>query len=158
MPQHPNSAMCFVCGVHNPIGLHLSFYDDEEGRVVAQWTPGEEHQGYPGVLHGGIAATLLDEAAGRVLTNRNLWMATARLELRYRQPVPIGQTLTVIGESGRLKSRSLEARGEIRLQDGTVAVEANGLYVQIPEERLSRMQEDLRFWQVIPDEPSAEPR
>jgi len=150
--------MCFVCGVHNPIGLHLSFYDDEEGRVVARWTPGEEHQGYPGVLHGGIAATLLDEAAGRVLTKKNLWMATARLELRYRQPVPIGQPLTVIGEIVRLKSRSLEARGEIRLQDGSVAVEANGLYVQIPEERLASMQEDLRFWQVISDEPGEEPR
>ncbi|NLS79864.1 MAG: PaaI family thioesterase [Chloroflexi bacterium] len=158
MQKQPNSAMCFVCGVHNPIGLHLSFYDDEEGRVVARWTPGEEHQGYPGVLHGGIAATLLDEAAGRVLTKKNLWMATARLELRYRQPVPIGQPLTVIGEIVRLKSRSLEARGEIRLQDGSVAVEANGLYVQIPEERLASMQEDLRFWQVISDEPGEEPR
>lgn len=157
MEKQPNSAMCFVCGVQNPIGLHLSFYDDEEGRVVAHWTPGEEHQGYPGVLHGGIAATLLDEAAGRVLTKKNLWMATARLELRYRQPVPIGQPLTVIGEIVRLKSRSLEARAEIRLQDGSVAVEATGLYVQIPEERLAGIQEELRFWQVIPDEPGAEP-
>ena len=94
---------------------------------------------------------LLDEAAGRVLTQRNLWMATARLDLRYRQPVPIGQPLTVVGEIVRLKSRSLEAHGEIRLADGTVAVEATGIYVKIPEERLQGLQEELQFWQVIPD-------
>jgi acyl-coenzyme A thioesterase PaaI-like protein len=61
MEKQPNSRMCFVCGVDNPIGLHLSFYTDDEGQTVARFRPGPEHQGYPGHLHGGIISTLLDE-------------------------------------------------------------------------------------------------
>jgi acyl-coenzyme A thioesterase PaaI-like protein len=61
MDKQPNSRMCFVCGIHNPIGLHLSFYTDEKGRCIARFQPKPEHQGYPGQLHGGIISTLLDE-------------------------------------------------------------------------------------------------
>ncbi len=60
MEKQPNSRMCFVCGIDNPIGLHLSFYTDDEGRCIPHFRPGPEHQGYPGQLHGGIISTLLD--------------------------------------------------------------------------------------------------
>ncbi len=59
--KQPNSRMCFVCGVENPIGLKLAFYTDQEGRCVARFRPKREHKGYPGQLHGGIVSTLLDE-------------------------------------------------------------------------------------------------
>jgi acyl-coenzyme A thioesterase PaaI-like protein len=58
--KQPNSRMCFVCGIDNPIGLHLAFYTDEEGRCIARFRPKSEHQGYPGHLHGGLISTLLD--------------------------------------------------------------------------------------------------
>jgi uncharacterized protein (TIGR00369 family) len=103
--------MCFVCGVANPIGLKLAFYEDEEGQVIAHFTPREEHQGYPGVLHGGIIATLLDEVAGRVASHLDLWTTTARLEIKYHQPAPIGQPLTIIGRITRLRSRALLVPG-----------------------------------------------
>jgi hypothetical protein len=64
--KQPNSRMCFVCGIDNPIGLHLHFYTDDEGRCVARFQPGPEHQGYPGHLHGGIISRLLDQTMGRV--------------------------------------------------------------------------------------------
>jgi uncharacterized protein (TIGR00369 family) len=140
--------MCFVCGLENPIGLKLSFYEDENGRVSATFTPREEHQGYPGVLHGGIIATLLDEAAGRVVNRLGIWMATAKLEIRYLKPTPIGQPLTVIGEMIRLRGRAMEARGEIRLADGSLAVEATGLYIQLPDERVQAFQDQIRDWQL----------
>lgn len=152
MKKQPNSRMCFVCGVENPVGLKASFYEDEQGRVVGEITPREEYQGYPSVLHGGIAATLLDEVAGRVITGLGLWMATAKLEIRYKQPIPIGIPFTVIGEKVRLRGRALEAHAEIRLEDGSVAVEADGLYLRLPEERVETFLEDLGFWQVVPDE------
>jgi acyl-coenzyme A thioesterase PaaI-like protein len=60
MEKQPNSRMCFVCGVDNPIGLHLAFYTDGEGQCIARFQPKPEHQGYPGHLHGGIISTLLD--------------------------------------------------------------------------------------------------
>jgi acyl-coenzyme A thioesterase PaaI-like protein len=60
MEKQPNSRMCFVCGIENPIGLHLSFYTDDEGCCIARFQPKPEHQGSPGHLHGGIISTLLD--------------------------------------------------------------------------------------------------
>ncbi len=67
MHLQPNSRYCFLCGVENPIGLNLRFYEAEDGHVEARFTPKEEHQGYPGVLHGGITSALLDETIGRTL-------------------------------------------------------------------------------------------
>ena len=60
MEKQPNSRMCFLCGIDNPIGLKLKFYTDEEGRCIARFRPKPEHQGYPGQLHGGIISALLD--------------------------------------------------------------------------------------------------
>jgi acyl-coenzyme A thioesterase PaaI-like protein len=58
--------MCFLCGIDNPIGLHLKFYTDNERRCIARFQPKPEHQGYPGQLHGGIISMLLTGAMGRV--------------------------------------------------------------------------------------------
>ena len=60
MEKQPNSRKCFVCGIENPIGLHLKFYTDDEGRCIARFRPKPEHQGFPGQLHGGLTSTLLD--------------------------------------------------------------------------------------------------
>jgi uncharacterized protein (TIGR00369 family) len=152
MQKQPNSRMCFVCGMQNPIGLKAFFYQDEEGRVVAHFTGKEEHQGYPGVMHGGIVTALLDEVIARVAIAQDLlWGVTAKLEVRFRRPVPLGQPLTLVGEMTRLRSRTLEAHGEIRLEDGTVAAEAEGVYIRLPQEEIERMEEELGFWKVVPD-------
>ena len=149
------SKMCFVCGVENPIGLHLHFYTDDEGRCIARFRPKPEHQGFPGQLHGGIISTLLDETMGRVLALQDVWAMTGRLEIRYARAVPLDQELTIVGELTKSRSRGYEARGEIRLPDGTVLVEGSGLYVRIPDERVEQARSALDFWQVVPDE---EPR
>ena len=152
MQKQPNSSMCFVCGMQNPIGLKAFFYQDEEGRVVAHFTGKEEHQGYPGVMHGGIVTALLDEVIGRVAIAQDLlWGVTAKLEVRFRRPVPLGQPLTLVGEMTRLRSRTLEAHGEIRLEDGTVAAEAEGVYIRLPQEEIEQVEEELGFWKVVPD-------
>jgi acyl-coenzyme A thioesterase PaaI-like protein len=65
--KQANARDCFVCGVENPVGLHLKFYQTSPNEVTANLTVPEYYQGYPGILHGGIAAALLDEAAGRAL-------------------------------------------------------------------------------------------
>ena len=150
MRKQPNSRMCFVCGMENPIGLKVFFYEDD-GRVIAKFTPREEHQGYPGFVHGGIIGALMDETIGRVVTSYDIWAVTAKLELKFRKPVPLGEQLTVIGELIRLRSRAFEARGELRLADGTLAVEGYGLYVRLPDEEIERRKAALDFWEVIPD-------
>ena len=155
MTKQPNSRYCFLCGIENPIGLKLAFYDEEDGRVVVRFTPGDEHQGYPGVLHGGIICALLDETIGRTLVRHDLWAMTVNLDVRFRRPVPLGQELTVIGEIVRLRSRSLDGRGEVRLADGTVAATAEARYIRLGDEQMERFRSELGFWQVVPDAPEA---
>ena len=151
MEKQPNSRMCFLCGIENPIGLKLAFYTDDDGRCIARFRPREEHQGYPGHLHGGIISSLLDETMGRVLAPKNVWAMTGRLEIKFRKPVPLDQELTVVGELTRGRSRAYEARGEIRLPDGTLLVEGNGMYIRIPDEAIEEVRSALDFWEVVPD-------
>ena len=151
MKKQPNSQMCFACGLENPIGLKIAFYEDDDGRVVANFTTRDEHQGYPGVVHGGIVTALLDEVLGRVAIASERWMVTGRLNIRFRKPVPVGETLTIVGEAVSWKKRTLEARGEIRLADGQIGAEATGTFLEIPPERVEGMEESLAFWQVVPD-------
>jgi acyl-coenzyme A thioesterase PaaI-like protein len=151
LEKQPNSRMCFVCGIDNPIGLKLFFYTDDEERCIARFRPKAAHQGYPGHLHGGIICTLLDETMGRVLTHRNVWAMTGRLEIKFARPVPLNQELTIVGELTRERSRAYEARGEIRLPDGAVLVEGSGVYVRIPDEMVEEAKTELDFWEVVPD-------
>lgn len=88
---------------------------------------------------------------GRVLTHKNVWAMTGRLEIRFARPVPLDQELTVIGELTRSRTRAYEASGEIRLHDGTVLVKASGVYVRIPDEVVEEAKSALDFWQVVPD-------
>jgi len=151
MERQPNSRMCFVCGIENTIGLKLKFYTDDEGRCITHFRPHEEHQGFPGQLHGGVISTLLDETMGRVLVHQNVWAITGRLEIKFAKPVPLDQELTIVGELTRNRSLAYEARGEIRLPDGTVLVAGNGMYVRIPDEVIEQAREELGFWEVVPD-------
>ncbi len=139
--------MCFVCGRENPIGLRLQFDFDGE-RIWSTFTPSEEHQGYPGVLHGGIISSILDEVIGRSATARDLWMVTARLEVRFITPIPIGRPLTATGEIVEVKGRIMKARGEIRLHDGRVAAEAIGTFVQAPAEMMAAWENERASWRV----------
>jgi len=151
MEKQPNSRMCFVCGIENPIGLKLKFYTDDEGRCITRFQPKPEHQGFPGQLHGGIISTLLDEVMGRVLAQQEVWAMTGRLEVKFGKPVPLDQELTIIGELTRSRSRAYEARSEIRLPDGTLLVESSGVYVRISDDVIEEAKSALGFWQVIPD-------
>lgn len=152
MQKQPNSRACFLCGIDNPIGLKLAFYDHDDGTVHVEFTPGEEHQSYPGVLHGGIICALLDETIGRVLVPLDVWAMTVSMNVRFIKPVPLGQPLTVVGELVNLRSRTMEGRGEIRLADGTVAATAEAKYIRLTADRTDAFRSELGFWEVIPDD------
>lgn len=149
MKRQPNSRLCFVCGMENPIGLKVIF--EEEGKQVwAKFTPREEYQGFPGILHGGLTGALLDEAMGRCLMvgGEERWMVSAKLEVRYKKPIPIGEPLTVRGEVVQDRGRLIETQGEIRLKDGSLAAKAKGTYMQVPQGVRERMERELGDWQV----------
>ena len=140
--RQPGSINCFVCGRDNPIGLKVQFYQ-RGNQVVTHFTPGPEHQGYPDRMHGGIAYTLLDETVGRTGFIYGYWTFTAKFEVRYRKPIPIGQEITVVGEMTRDRGRAIEARGEILLADGSVAAEGSGIFFKLKPDELERLEREL---------------
>lgn len=149
MQKQPNSAMCFVCGRDNNIGLHLHFFADEQNCVTAEFTPLPEHQGFPGVMHGGLVATLVDETIGRTAIAHNIWCMTVELKVRYKKPVPIGELLRVRGELREAGKRVLRGYGEIRTAgDHTLLAEAEGIYIRIPDEKRTELETALLDWRV----------
>lgn len=151
VPQ-PTSRMCFVCGRENPAGLHAQFYEDQEKQqVIVNITLPESYQGYPGVTHGGIVASILDEASGRAIMigkeDAPFWV-TAKLEVRYRQPTPTQTPLTVVGWVVHERRRSAEVAAEIRLADGTVTAEVTAIVVKPKPETLKAWEQEQNFWRV----------
>ncbi len=152
MDKQPNSRYCFVCGVQNPIGLHLVFYNDPaSGQVRAQITVPDPYQGYPGIVHGGIVAAILDEVAGRAVllhtSDENL-MATLRLTVRYLRPTPTGVPLTVVGWVEQLGGVGARVAGQIRLPDGTVSAECQATLATVSEEFRGRWEDEKPYWKV----------
>ena len=151
--KQPNSDNCFVCGLKNPVGLRLAFYETGPDTLTATYTPEKAYEGFPDVLHGGIVAALLDEMGGRVVMigDHAHFMMTAKLEVRYRRPTPVGQPLTVVGRLLKRSGRLAVAHAEIRLEDGTVTAEAEITLADLPEQ--FRVDGDLEAlgWKVYPD-------
>jgi len=150
--KQENSAHCLVCGLKNESGLKAAFYELENGDVAAVFTPRTEHQSYPGRLHGGIAAGILDEVIGRamLIRSRNAWGVTVELSLRYKKPVPLDEELTAVGRITKDSRRLFEGCGEILLRNGEVAVSAVGKYMKMPIEKITTFA-DLQ-WQVSPSD------
>ena len=148
MQKQPSSDNCFVCGRENPIGLKMHFYTDDDGCVYADYTPRAEHQSYPGVMHGGLITAMLDEIIGRTAIASNLWCMTAKLEVRFKKPVPIGAPLKLKGAITKQTNRLIEGHAEIRLADGTLAVEATGTYLRIPDVQVAQFQDAMGGWRV----------
>ncbi len=158
-PQ-PTSRMCFVCGRQNPAGLHLTFYDDlEAGQVKVPLNIPDTYQGYPGIVHGGIVATVLDEVSGRAIAlaqeDAPFWM-TAKMEVRYHKPTPTETPLTAVGWVEKLRNRSARVVGEIRRSDGTVTASVASVVVKPSEETLREWEQEQEFWRVEEERRKAE--
>ena len=156
--KQPNSRMCLVCGLKNPFGLHTSFFELENSELLAIFKPREEHQSYPGRLHGGIISTILDEAIGRAImiqSESDIWGVTVDLKIRFKKPVPLHEELRVLGRITKNSSRFFEGTGELLLQDGTVAAEGHGKYLKIPLEKIADFDVDHQEWRVVtsPEDP-----
>ena len=130
--------LCFACGPRNASGLRLRFERDGD-KVTTTFTGREEHQGFPGYLHGGILSALLDEVMSRVSLLENRWTMTARMDIRFKEPVLLGQKVTAIAEKSSQRRGFLEARGRVELPGGRVAADAVGKYVFLGDETLARM-------------------
>jgi acyl-coenzyme A thioesterase PaaI-like protein len=153
--KQPNSKMCLVCGLKNPYGLRASFLELDNDELVGLFTPLEEHQSYPGRLHGGVAAALLDETIGRAILckyDETVWGVTVEFNIRYRKPIPIRGDLKVLGRITAETTRTFEGTGEILLPDGQVAVEGKGKYIKLPLNRIADFDFNEQEWKIVPSE------
>ncbi|MGI5848768.1 MAG: PaaI family thioesterase [Christensenellales bacterium] len=147
--KQPNSNECFVCGLKNDKGLKAYFYETDTKEIVAIFTPHSLHQSYPGRIHGGIAACILDETIGRSVQigNPDIWGVTIELSLTYKKPLPYDVELKAVGRITKENRLLFEGEGEIYTPDGQVAVYAKAKYVKMTIDRIAQ-QFDPDDWKV----------
>ena len=129
----PNpSNKCFGCGGDNAGGMKLTFEQDNVNRkIVGRFVLGERYQGGGGFAHGGIIATLLDEAMGKVCRFREVRAVTAELAVEYLKPVDVMSEIEVEGRETELKGRNIFVTGEIRDTAGAVLARSRARFVVI---------------------------
>jgi uncharacterized protein (TIGR00369 family) len=130
----------------------MHFYDNGQNEVSSDYTVTDSYQGYPGVVHGGIVAAMLDEAVGRVamIGDHHNFMMSVKLEVKYRHPVPTKMPLQIFGRIVRLRGRLGKAVGEIVLPDGTIAAESSMTLADVPAEWLANADLEALGWRLDP--------
>ncbi len=113
LKKQNNSHMCFVCGIHNESGLKTRYYELEDKRLLGVFQGEDIHQGWPMRMHGGIIAALLDETIGRAMQidDPELWSVTVELNVKYHKPVPLDETLYVVGWITGMRKRIITGEG-----------------------------------------------
>ena len=120
--------MCFGCGKDNPIGLKLKFEIKDE-TASGEFTPDTIHQGYAGIMHGGIMASLLDEAAGRLLYDLGYSSVTAKLEVRFKKPAKTGEKIRIFCRIKDKKRRMITTLSQTFNSDGELLADAEAVFV-----------------------------
>jgi acyl-coenzyme A thioesterase PaaI-like protein len=127
-----DEGMCFICGKRNPIGLKADFDIDKRNlRLTGRFTPRREHEGYRGIMHGGLASALLDEAMVKLLWEAGIPAVSASLNIRLLKPVKVGEQLTIKGWVKEDKGRIILTSAEIRDAAGGLLAQADGKCVRI---------------------------
>ncbi|MHB8717594.1 MAG: PaaI family thioesterase [Candidatus Dormibacteria bacterium] len=132
----------FVHGLRNPHGLHLEYALDGDS-VVTTWTPTADHAGFPGLVHGGLVAAVLDDIMGRCSVLEKRWVVTGRIEVRFRAPATVGTPLRAEAWTTRTTRRLLVAQGRVVAAGGEVVAEASGTYLPVPSTMIADM---VRSW------------
>ena len=127
---------CFGCGDLHPTGLHLVAYAGAGLDITAEFTVTENHQGAPGLAHGGLLSLAFDEALGKLMWLVRQPAVTGKLETSFLLPVPVGTTLFIEAEIVGQEGRKIYCKAEGRLgsKEGAVAVEAAAIFIVVPME------------------------
>jgi uncharacterized protein (TIGR00369 family) len=129
--------LCFACGKNNREGMRLRFsYDEERDLFVCRFRLGKRYTGPPGHVHGGIIATLLDEAMGKVNKLRHVIALTSTITVDYLKPVPLNKPLRVESWEVRVRGRYHTNAAEILNQKGEVLAKSQGLFIAIDPHKM----------------------
>ncbi len=130
---------CFACSPHNSHGLHLEFFREGDN-VFAFFKTDIKHEGFPGMLHGGIAGTILDEVMFWASFEKTKIMAvTLSMELKYKHPLPLGADLKATARVIEVKRRTVTCESQIEDKDRKVFCSAKGIYYMPDRKRFSQM-------------------
>jgi uncharacterized protein (TIGR00369 family) len=128
---------CFGCGKNNPEGMHLKFvYDEEKNGFVCRFRLGKRYTGPPGHAHGGIIATILDEAMGKVNKLRHVIALTSQITVNYLKPVPLNQPLRVESHEVQVRGRRHINMAVILNQKNEVLARSQGTFIAIDPDRM----------------------
>jgi len=128
---------CFACGPANPDGMKLKFlFDERRRRAYCHFKLPKKYQGPPGHAHGGIIATILDEAMGKVNKLRSVVALTSEMQIEYLRPVPLGKPLIAEGHERYVKGRRHINVGEIRNGKNEVLARGRAVFIAIDPEKL----------------------
>jgi acyl-coenzyme A thioesterase PaaI-like protein len=135
----PHYEHCFGCGPDMPGGLQMNSTAGEGLTVHAEFLVTDNHQGAPGLAHGGLLAAAFDEALGSLGALLRIPAVTGRLETDFRRPVPVGSTLHITAQVDGVSGRKIYSSAVGRLDgvDGPVAVQARALFVQVGMEHFT---------------------
>ena len=149
----PNSRHCYACGLDNSRGLALRFYQNQEGDVRCLVTLASDFEGYPGFVHGGVVATIMDEVLGRagMMDEDHKFLVTATLNLKYRKPVPTGEQLEFRGRVTETRKHLIFAEGELRLPNGDIAVQAHAMLADHPMGKMDQAELEALGWKLYPE-------
>lgn len=138
--KHPlEKNFCFACGKDNPHGMHLKFsLDPERRRFVCQFRLAKRYTGPPGYCHGGIIATILDDAMSKLSKLRDVIAATSEMTVQYIRPVPLHKPLQVESREISKRGRRLTRIAEISDEKGTILARSRGVFVIIDPHRVFR--------------------
>jgi uncharacterized protein (TIGR00369 family) len=128
---HTAQNNCFGCGLVNPMGLHLNFAQEPDGSVVCNTQVSNNYEGPPGCLHGGIIATLLDEAMSKANRARGVVAMTRKMDVEYLRPVPSGQPIRIESSVTRSEGRKHWTEAQILNSEGELLAKASGLFIAV---------------------------
>ena len=117
-----SESMCFGCGQNNPVGLKLNFQWDGK-TAKTEFTPNEFHQAWPGIVHGGIITSMLDEAMAYAARFGGMDCVTGKMQIRFRRPAVIDEPLIIAGKVTRKGERWIWTKASVSLPDGTLVAE-----------------------------------
>jgi acyl-coenzyme A thioesterase PaaI-like protein len=133
---------CYACGMRNAHGLHMEFRIEGD-TIVSDFQPETYHQGFPGVLHGGIVSALMDEVLNRtsLLADHPQWTMTGRLEIRFRRQVPCGPLLRLRAKLDKQRGRMFQASGTLTLveDESIILVEGQGAFMALSDDMVQSL-------------------
>jgi len=131
MKELRDNQRCYVCGKDNPAGLQALFEIDKNARTITgRFTPRREHEGWQGIVHGGIVATLLDEAMVKLAAHLGIPAVSAEITVKFKAPAASGEELVVTGKIVKEANRLIEAEATV-MRGPVVIGEATGKLLKV---------------------------